>query len=383
MRVLIVGMTSNPGGIESYVMSVFRSFRYDENIEFYFLNSSESELAYSDEILEHSGRIIQIKKPKMERHFSELLWKIKVLKSNKFDVIHVNALTAGNIDWLILANKYQKNAKLIIHSHNSNSPLINHSFFGKIRGVVWNRNTKWLKKHPEIIKLAASSESAKWMFKTNDNVHVIPNSIDVKKFLWSKEKYLYYRKMLQFKTNETIILVPSRIADQKNYPKILSIFKAIVEKKADSRLVIAGGGSADKVRWLFDKIHELNLNDHVEYLGVRNDINKIMIASDIMLMPSLYEGLSVAALEGQAAGLKTYLSKDVIPNEVKISKAIKFISLSESSEKWADIIIDDLSNSLNRVDCNDEVANSDYSLENLLREMKLVYYGRENKIRNV
>lgn len=379
MKILIIGMSSNPGGIESYIMSVFRSLRDNKNTFFYFLSDSGKSIAYFDEIMSNNGKIIDIKKPKIEKHLSELLWKIQVLNSNQFDIIHVNALTAGNIDWIRLASLYQKNAKLIIHSHNSNSPLIkrNKTFF--IKNWIWNRNKMWLDRHPDVIKLAASEESGQWMFGTSENVNIIPNSINVDNFLWSKDKYLHYRSELNFSLSEKIILVPSRIAEQKNYPKIFDIFKSIITNQPDFRLVIAGSGDKKSVTWLLNTIADMKLNDSVYYLGVRNDMNKIMIASDIMLMPSLYEGLSVSALESQAAGLKTYLSKSVIPNEIKVSQAANFVPLSASSKEWATLIIKDSESFLNREQCNLSVSKSMYSMDNLLKKMQSVYYGEEVK----
>lgn len=373
MKILMVGMSSNPGGIESYIMSVFRSLGNDENIVFYFLNDFENRIAYFDEIKNNNGKIINIKKPKVERHISELLWKIKLFKNNKFDIVHVNALTPGNIDLIRLANYYQKNVKLIIHSHNSNSPLTKNRLF-KIKNGIWNNQRRWLKHHPEVIKLAASKESGEWMFGSSDNVEIIPNSIDVQSFLWSRDKYISYRKRLGFSIDKKIILVPSRIAEQKNYPKILNIFKSIVKYNKNFHLIIAGGGNKKAIQWLDENINNLEIQKDVSYIGVRNDMNELMIASDMMLMPSLYEGLGISALEGQAAGLRTFLSKGVIPDEVKVSKAAKFISLDKSSDEWAKIIIDLSKIDLDRKQCNLEVSKSKYSINNLMKKMRSVYY---------
>ncbi|ARN63884.1 hypothetical protein BMS97_00470 [Leuconostoc mesenteroides subsp. mesenteroides] len=376
MKILIIGMSSNPGGIESYIMSVFRSLRDDKDIFFYFLSDSGKNIAYFDEIISNNGKIIDIKKPKMEKHLSELLWKVQVLNSNSFDIIHVNALTAGNIDWIRLASVYKKHIKLIIHSHNSNSPLIKNNKTFSIKNWIWNRNKIWLDRHPNVIKLAASKEAGQWMFGTSENVNIIPNSIDVDKFLWSKDKYLCYRDELHFSLDEKIILVPSRIAEQKNYSKILSIFKSIITNQPGFRLVIAGGGNQKQVTWLLNTIADMKLNNSVCYLGVRNDMHKIMIASDIMLMPSLYEGLGISALESQAAGLRTYLSKGVIPSEVKVSRAATFVPLSDSSKEWAELIIKDSESILDRKQCNMSVSKSMYSIDNLLKKMQSVYYGK-------
>ena len=82
------------------------------------------------------------------------------------------------------------------------------------------------------------------------------------------------------------------------------------------------------------KVHQLNLTDKVQFWGKRNDVYELLCLFDVMVMPSLSEGLGVAALEAQAAGLPCVLS-DTIPVEVDIGAGLcQFCSITEGETSW-------------------------------------------------
>ena len=100
--------------------------------------------------------------------------------------------------------------------------------------------------------------------------------------------------------------------------------------------MIGQGEDEDKIR---EKIQKLNLGTAVKMLGVRNDVPNLLQAMDVFVFPSVFEGLGIALLEAQATGLTCIASKDVIPEEVKVTPQLQFDSLEESAEVWADRIL--------------------------------------------
>ena len=84
-----------------------------------------------------------------------------------------------------------------------------------------------------------------------------------------------------------------------------------------------------------EKVQELGVAEHVRFLGVRSDVADLMQAMDVFVFPSLYEGLGIALIEAQAAGLPCVVS-DTIPHEAYLTDLVDSESLSAPAEKWAE-----------------------------------------------
>ena len=76
---------------------------------------------------------------------------------------------------------------------------------------------------------------------------------------------------------------------------------------------------------------------NVLLLGARTDIPDVIQAFDVFVMPSVKEGLGIAAIEAQAAGLPTIVS-EIIPQEAYITSLVRKIDLQEPPSTWANCI---------------------------------------------
>ena len=83
--------------------------------------------------------------------------------------------------------------------------------------------------------------------------------------------------------------------------------------------------------------------DNVKFLGQRNDVNELYQAFDIFLLPSLYEGLGMVAIEAQVSGLPCMCSSEV-PKVAKVTKNLDFLDLNINPEIWAACILKKLKN---------------------------------------
>ena len=120
LRVLQFGMTNNSGGIESFIMNYYRNIDHNK-IQFDFINMY-GEIAYQDEIIRLGGRIHNIsffKKSPIKNYYD-----IKsLIRENKYNVVHVNMLSAAYILPLIAARRSGVEC-VIAHSHNSSGPQV-------------------------------------------------------------------------------------------------------------------------------------------------------------------------------------------------------------------------------------------------------------------
>ena len=172
------------------------------------------------------------------------------------------------------------------------------------------------------------------MFKTKATI--IKNAIDVDKYIFSSQEREKVRRQLEFNDQEIILFV-GRLDPQKNPLFLIDIFREIKVKKQDSMLVIVGEGYLkDEIT---AKIVEYKLENDVKILGTRNDVNELLQAADIFVLPSRFEGLGIALVESQAAGLPTFTTKDVVPDDVKITDLLEFVPVNASAKEWATRIL--------------------------------------------
>jgi glycosyltransferase involved in cell wall biosynthesis len=79
------------------------------------------------------------------------------------------------------------------------------------------------------------------------------------------------------------------------------------------------------------------LENQVKFLGIREDIHRIMQALDLFVMPSVSEGFPVTLVEAQAAGLKSLVS-DGVCYDVNLTEEIQYKSLEDDAFEWSEKI---------------------------------------------
>jgi glycosyltransferase involved in cell wall biosynthesis len=103
-----------------------------------------------------------------------------------------------------------------------------------------------------------------------------------------------------------------------------------------ARLLLIGDGELKEQ--VMEQVSALGLDLAVLFLGVRGDVDELMQAMDVFVLPSRYEGLPVVGVEAQAAGLPV-LCSDAVPKEAFATDNIAALSLSVPVQIWADQIL--------------------------------------------
>lgn len=170
------------------------------------------------------------------------------------------------------------------------------------------------------------------------------------------------KKRLGIDLNKSVIIHIGRHSEPKNLFYMLDVLRTLQEMNDDILLLLAGSGTLTGK--LQEIVKEGNLERRIIFLGDRNDVPMLLRAADLMILPSLYEGLPVAVVEAQAAGVSCLIS-DSITKEVDIvPELVERFPLSAGVEKWAE----QLKKKLKTVDNNrsrslEIVAASPFDLE--------------------
>ena len=163
---------------------------------------------------------------------------------------------------------------------------------------------------------------------------VIHNKIDTEKYLFDQDVRARKRRELGIE-DQFVICHVGRLTHQKNPKGVIDILAETVKKDKDVILLSVGTGDMkEEVRQYAKAKH---VTERIRFLGVRQDVNEIMQASDVFILPSFYEGLPIVGIEAQASGLPCLFS-DCVTRETDITGNCQFLSLDDKA-RWADEII--------------------------------------------
>jgi starch synthase (maltosyl-transferring) len=139
-----------------------------------------------------------------------------------------------------------------------------------------------------------SREAGGW---PDDRLAVIPNTVDVAPF---DRAEAVPRAALGVPEGAFLALFVGRLDAQKGLPVLLDAAARVSAARPDWHLALAGDGP--ERRWLHDRLADSpGLAARVHPLGHRGDVPGLLKAADVLVLPSLWEGMPNAVLEAMAA----------------------------------------------------------------------------------
>ena len=223
----------------------------------------------------------------------------------------------------------------IAHAHNA-PHFKDETLTEKLKDIMRWRLKHKIRKYNDNMFICGM-DAGKWLFgrfKKRKFV-MMNNAIDAEKFRWNPQRAQELRAQWGL-DDKFVICNVGRFNAQKNHDLIIDIFNLIHYQIPDSVLLLAGNGDLEERIKM--KVDGLGLTDNVRFLGVRSDVNDILLASDVFLFPSLYEGLPVTLVEAQASGIRCVIS-DAVPKDCAITKNIDVIPLEATTGTWANAVL--------------------------------------------
>ena len=316
------------GGVESVIMNYYRYI--DKNkIQFDFICDSDSTDIPYKEIEDMGGKVVII--PPYQNIIKYHKKLKEVLKKGKYDIVHshINTLSVFSL----FAAKCANIPIRIAHSHSTtNKEEKKKNFLKQI-----------LRPYSKIFAtnyFACSEYAGRWLFGDKEfnkgNVFILNNAIDTEKFKFNEKIRDKIRKKLNINENTLVIGHIGRFVKQKNHDFLIDIFNEVQKERKNSILLLIGQGPLQEN--IINKVKKLELQDKVLFLGQQKNVNEIYQAMDVLVLPSLYEGLPVVGVEAQASGLLCIFS-DSMTKETKILDTSEFISLNSDTDIWKKRII--------------------------------------------
>lgn len=360
-KILVFGVTENPGGVESLIMNYYREIDKTK-IQFDFLCNTEV-VAYEEEIVSLGGRVFRIPARRNGRKkFVDALDRFMKSNAKNYAAIWMNVCSLANIDYLKSAKKYGI-PKRIIHCHNADN---GDSY---LRGLLHKMNRKVVRKYATDF-WTCSDQAVDWFFGADirklSTYQLIHNAIDVKKYSFNEEIRKEYRKKIGLEDKKVIGHI-GRFHFQKNHTYLIDVFQMTLKKEPSACLLLIGQG--ELMEEMKEKVKKMGLEKQVLFLGVRQDIDQLYQAMDCFVLPSVFEGVPLVGVEAQAAGLPCIFS-DCITKELSIGKNIKFISLSEK-QLWVKEILKAFCTA--RVDNDNALREKGYNIKTEVRKIEKLF----------
>ena len=355
------------GGNEMFVMNFFRHLdKTKYQVDFLIF---ENRLDFYDEVKEAGSKVFicpEIKGNKLKQLIHQMRYVNKILKNNKYDVLHCHGCSFVNIMRSSIPGWKKKNIKVITHSHNTGMPK-NTKIDDILRFFL-----KWILSHTVNYGLACSdlageSKYAK-KFIHSSQYGLIHNAIEVDKYRFNTEKREKIRTSIGLIENDILIGNIGRLAEQKNQKFLISLLRKINDKYPNIYLIIVGGGDLEKN--LKRQAKDLNIEKNIIFTGSVNNAMDYYSAMDVFVMPSLYEGLPFTAVEAQVNGLKCVMA-DTITKMVNISGDVSFLSLRQKKEDWIDTILENSRSRSSKQ--NNQIVCKKYDLNNEVKRLESYY----------
>lgn len=327
MKVLMVVHEMNRGGIETLIMNVFRTIDRSK-IMFDFVVHVDKECDYDKEVYDLGGTIYHCPDYRGVNHIQYVNWWKSFLKEHpEYRIIHSHSFTLAKIH-LGVAKKLGRIT--IVHSHTSSKD-------SGLKGIAKGLLTKNVNKVCDY-KFACSDTAAEYLFKDKaSEAVIIKNGIIAHNFTYNEAVRKEFRNNLNIEDGEIVIGNVASVNNLKNQGFIIEIVKALKDMGKKARFICVGKNYVGDE--FVNHAKELGIADLVNFVGLQPNVNEWLQAFDVYIMPSLYEGLPLAAVEAQAAGLRCILS-DTISKETDVTGLITFNSLNDSAEKWAETVLD-------------------------------------------
>lgn len=327
IRVLHVIGIMNRGGAETMIMNLYRKIDRSK-IQFDFVENTSEPAAFDDEIQALGGRIFRCPHYNGKNHFAYKRWWHTFFQTHRgeFPIVHGHLGSTAAI-YLSIAKKY--GAYTIAHSHSAGKGTVMYQIFAY-------RTRRVADSFFACSRNAAVSRYGKEIGNDKYRCQIINNAINIDQFHFNQEVREEIRQHYQITMDSFVVGHVGRFVGAKNHIFLVDIFEEIHKKKSDAVLLLVGDG--ERRAQIEAYIAEKNLQDYVILTGVQSNVWDYYQAMDVIVMPSLYEGLPVSLVEAQAAGLPCCVST-AVPKEAALTELVQFRSLTDSAEDWGDWVL--------------------------------------------
>ncbi len=270
---------------------------------------------------------------------------VEVIKQYQIDIVQTHLL--GILDFLILTLKYNTDLKGVLWTvHNVDFlPLQKQTILGwqpkRFAHALLYRLTV-----PKVSGfIAVSEEVHKAMIQQlgflQNKIVTIDNGVDTKRYQRVGHKIKLCNQLGINPDNTYLAIAVGRLTKQKGHTYLIDAARPVVDRYPNTHFLIVGEGELKDE--LQAQVNRLGLATNLHFLGNRSDVPDLLAATDLFILPSLWEGLAMALLEAMSAGKPIIATSVSGTNQVMVANETGFIVAPGNSQALHEAIISILS----------------------------------------
>lgn len=225
-------------------------------------------------------------------HIKKIFYIMDFIKKGNYDIVHVNLFPF--FYYCSIAKKVCNGnfPKLVMTEHNTDNRRRHIQFLRPIE--------KWIySSYNAVISINDETQDSllKWLKPKNKApFHVVNNGVPINIFL-KAERYNRLDLFDGIKDSDILLCMVGAFTEQKNHEMMLNIMLKLPERY---KLILIGEGVLEYE--IKEKSIKLGIDNRIRFMGFRNDVERLMKTSDIIVIPSKWEGFGLVAVEGMACG---------------------------------------------------------------------------------
>lgn len=366
LRVLHCVGSMDRGGAETWLMRVLRNIdRTDFQLDFCCLSGSPG--VYAPEI----------KTLGMDVHLCRLsrdVWDFDkrfrtILEQGRYDIVHSHVhYFSGNI---LRQARAAGIPGRIAHSHNSSDGRP--SSLPRYAYRKWMQS--WIQRYANA-GIAVAQEAGVSLFgqrwQEDPRWRIVRCGIEIEPYIKTTDQ-AQARRNLGVPVDSLIIGHIGRFNEQKNHRFLTDLASDLARVKANALFLLVGDGPLRAS--IEQMIKDAGIENQFRLTGLREDVPDLLSTMDVLVMPSLHEGLPVVGLEAQAAGVPCLFSDRITQETAIVHETVRFLPLEAPISQWTQSLLE-----LAAAPCADAAtrsaafARAGFSIEQSVRQLSDLYH---------
>lgn len=311
------------GGVEQFLFNYTKRMNKEFDMEEYIIYQHDPNPQSLAKLEEAGNECIQISS-KTKRPLKNLIETYKLIRRIKPDIVHAH-MNLLNFFPLFMAF-IQRTPVRISHSHIASDNIS--------MGFLIPLFKKFNKLFSNTL-FSCGEMAGKYMYAQSD-FYIIENAIDTEKYVYSSSSRKKLREKFGIDSETVVFGNIGRMTKQKNQLQLIDFFLNFQKEKKNAQLFILGDGELKKMLQI--KIDNYGMSEKIHILSTVEDTAPFYSMIDSFILPSLYEGFPVVAVEAQSVGVPALLSNTIDPGAI-INENSELIDL-KNDRAWINAMLE-------------------------------------------